>query len=62
VGGEEMDKSIKISEQYKDEIEQYSENSGISQKRIIEDGWKLYKKDKGISYESRIKEAKNGSV
>jgi len=49
------DKSIKISDKIKKEIEQYSGDTGIIQKRIIEDGWKLYKKDRGIKHHKGAK-------
>ena len=45
-----MYKTIKIAEDVKKEIEEESERTGISQRRLLEDAWK------------KTKEAKNGSV
>ena len=38
-----MYKTIKICEEVKKEIEEESERTGISQRRLLEDAWKKYK-------------------
>ena len=41
-----MYKTIKICEEVKKEIEEESERTGISQRRLVEEGWKKYKEAK----------------
>ena len=38
-----MYKTIKIAEEVKKEVEEESERTGISQRRLLEDAWKKYK-------------------
>ena len=57
-----MDKSIKISNRIKLEIEEESKWTGISQKRLLEDAWKKYKEAKAFGNNvSSLKENKGGS-